>query len=162
MHLSRTCPRRGLGSGGPGSGHEGTFLLSSPPSKARPPGTRQAGALTWSNSRRLSGTRAGVFAALLLYFFVTHVEEIDQRWIEHLKNMEALREGIGLRATAEGSQAGIQEGGLRHLRRDDGQHLSRNLCQKLFICRFQRDESEAAAKQMADRQAKRRPRPTIE
>ena len=40
--------------------------------------------------------------------------------------------------------------------------ISRNLCQKLFHIQIQRDESEAAAQQMADKQAKRRPRPTIE
>ena len=40
--------------------------------------------------------------------------------------------------------------------------ISRNLCQKLFHIQIRREESETAAKQMADKQAKRRPRATVE
>ena len=121
-------------------------------------------ALTWEQLEKITEAREQEFSLpYLLYFFRYFIlEEIDQRWIEHLKNMEALREGIGLRGYGQKDpkQEYKKEGFV--IFGEMMASISRNLCQKLFHIQIQRDESEAAAKQMADRQAKRRPRPTIE
>jgi preprotein translocase subunit SecA len=51
--------------------------------------------------RRREGDRGArgraVAARLLFYARRFYLQEIDERWIDHLKSMEALREGIGLR-----------------------------------------------------------------
>src|SRR5439155_18474645 len=55
--------------------------------------------MLWADVEKIVEAREAEFSLpfflyLSRYFFL---EEIDQRWIEHLKAMEALREGIGLR-----------------------------------------------------------------
>ena len=48
---------------------------------------------------------------------------IDRLWQEHLYAMDALREGVYLRELrAKGSADRIQDRGLRHVRRADGEH----------------------------------------
>jgi preprotein translocase subunit SecA len=121
-------------------------------------------ALTWAQLEKIIEAREQEFSLpYLLYFFrYFMLEEIDQRWIEHLKNMEALREGIGLRGYGQKDpkQEYKKEGFV--IFGEMMASISRNLCQKLFHIQIRREESEAAAQQMADKQAKRRPRPTIE
>jgi len=85
--------------------------------------------------------------ALLFYFRAFYLEEIDGRWIEHLKSMEALREGIGLRGYGQkdpkqeykkegfvvfGEMVGI---------------IGRNVCEKLFHMQVQREGAEPQAPQ---------------
>jgi preprotein translocase subunit SecA len=121
-------------------------------------------ALTWEQLEKIIEAREEEFSLpYFLYFFRYFIlEEIDQRWIEHLKNMEALREGIGLRGYGQKDpkQEYKKEGFV--IFGDMMASISRNLCQKLFHIQIRRDESEVAAQQMADKQAKRRPRATIE
>jgi preprotein translocase subunit SecA len=121
-------------------------------------------ALTWAQLEKIIEAREQEFSLpYFLYFFrYFMLEEIDQRWIEHLKNMEALREGIGLRGYGQKDpkQEYKKEGFV--IFGEMMASISRNLCQKLFHIQIRREESEAAAQQMADKQAKRRPRPTIE
>jgi preprotein translocase subunit SecA len=79
-----------------------------------------------------------VVLSLARYFYL---QEIDERWIEHLKTMEALREGIGLRGYGQkdpkqeykkegfdifGEMVGI---------------VGRNVCEKLFHMQLKRDEA---------------------
>ena len=121
-------------------------------------------ALTWEQLEKILEAREEEFSLpYFLYFFrYFMLEEIDQRWIEHLKNMEALREGIGLRGYGQKDpkQEYKKEGFV--IFGEMMASISRNLCQKLFHIQIRREESEAAAQQMADKQARRRPRPTIE
>ena len=121
-------------------------------------------ALTWAQLEKIIEAREQEFSLpYFLYFFrYFMLEEIDQRWIEHLKNMEALREGIGLRGYGQKDpkQEYKKEGFV--IFGEMMASISRNLCQKLFHIQIRREESEAAAQQMADKQAKRRPRATIE
>jgi preprotein translocase subunit SecA len=121
-------------------------------------------ALTWEQLEKILESREEEFSLpYFLYFFrYFMLEEIDQRWIEHLKNMEALREGIGLRGYGQKDpkQEYKKEGFV--IFGEMMASISRNLCQKLFHIQIRREESEAAAQQMADKQARRRPRPTIE
>ena len=81
-------------------------------------------------SRTVIEAREAEFSLPCLLYFARHffLEEIDARWIEHLKAMEALREGIGLRGYGQKDpEAGVQEGRLHDLRRDDGHHRPQRL-----------------------------------
>jgi preprotein translocase subunit SecA len=121
--------------------------------------------MTWAQVEKIVEARENQLEGphkFLYYFRYFMLEEIDQRWIEHLKNMEALREGIGLRGYGQKDpkQEYKKEGFV--IFGEMMASISRNLCQKLFQVQIRREESEAAAQQMADKQAKRRPRATIE
>ena len=78
------------------------------------------------------------------YARVFYLEEIDQRWIEHLKAMEALREGIHLRGYGqmdpkqEYKKAGFVIFG------EMMNNIGRNVCEKLFHMQLQRVEGPAA------------------
>jgi preprotein translocase subunit SecA len=82
---------------------------------------------------------------LLHYARMFYLEEIDQRWIEHLKAMEALREGIHLRGYGqmdpkqEYKKAGFVIFG------EMMNNIGRNVCEKLFHMQLQRVDAPAAA-----------------
>jgi preprotein translocase subunit SecA len=92
------------------------------------------------------------------------LQEIDERWIDHLKSMEALREGIGLRGYGQKDpkQEYKKEGFV--IFGEMMVSIGRNVCDKLFHMQVQRDESAAAAQQQAQAQAQaqRKARRTIE
>ncbi|MBN2574793.1 MAG: SEC-C domain-containing protein, partial [Deltaproteobacteria bacterium] len=84
------------------------------------------------------------------------LEEIDQRWIEHLRNMEALREGIHLRGYGQKDpkqeykkEGFVIFGAMMGI-------ISRNVCEKLFHIQVRREETESAAQQMAQSRKKSR------
>jgi preprotein translocase subunit SecA len=93
------------------------------------------------------------------YFFL---EEIDQRWIEHLKSMEALREGIGLRGYGQKDpkQEYKKEGFV--VFGEMMANISRNVCEKLFHVQVRRDGDEAAASALPAAAARRKPRKMVE
>src|SRR5207247_1187548 len=53
----------------------------------------------WADVEKIIDAREAelTLPGLLFYCRQFYLQEIDERWIEHLKSMEALREGIGLR-----------------------------------------------------------------
>jgi preprotein translocase subunit SecA len=118
----------------------------------------------WKELDKVIEAREQELSLPFFLYFSRHfmLEEIDQRWIEHLRNMEALREGIHLRGYGQKDpkQEYKKEGFV--IFGEMMASISRNLCQKLFHIQIRREESETAAQQMADKQAKRRPRATIE
>jgi hypothetical protein len=77
------------------------------------------------------------FLYLGRYFLL---EEIDQRWIEHLKAMEALREGIGLRGYGQKDpkQEYKKEGFV--VFGEMMANINRNVCEKLFHVQIRREE----------------------
>src|SRR6185369_2378501 len=81
------------------------------------------------------------FLYLSRYFLL---EEIDQRWIEHLKAMEALREGIGLRGY--GQQEYKKEGFT--VFGEMMANSNRNVCEKLYHVQIRREEQAATAQQL--------------
>ena len=118
----------------------------------------------WEQVEKVIEAREDEFGLPFFLYFSRYfmLEEIDQRWIEHLKNMEALREGIGLRGYGQKDpkqeykkEGFVIFGGMMG-------DISRNVCEKLFHIQLRRDESEQKAQQMAEQQARRRPRPTVE
>jgi preprotein translocase subunit SecA len=88
------------------------------------------------------------------------LEEIDQRWIEHLRNMEALREGIHLRGYGQKDpKQEYKKEGFAIFGEMMG-NISRNVSEKLFHIQIRREESENTAQQMAE--TKKKPRRMIE
>jgi len=96
---------------------------------------------------------------LLFYARRFFLQEIDERWIDHLKSMEALREGIGLRGYGQKDpkQEYKKEGFV--IFGEMMGSIGRNVCEKLFHMQPPRDEN--ASQQQAPQQ-QRKPRRTIE
>jgi preprotein translocase subunit SecA len=96
------------------------------------------------------------FLYLSRYFLL---EEIDQRWIEHLKAMEALREGIGLRGYGQKDpkQEYKKEGFT--VFGEMMANINRNVCEKLYHVQIRREEQAATAQQLP---AARKPRKMVE
>jgi preprotein translocase subunit SecA len=89
------------------------------------------------------------------------LQEIDERWIDHLKSMEALREGIGLRGYGQKDpkQEYKKEGFV--IFGEMMGSIGRNVCEKLFHMQVQREEG--TAQQAQQQQVERKPaRRTIE
>jgi preprotein translocase subunit SecA len=92
-----------------------------------------------------------VVLSIARYFYL---EEIDGRWIEHLKAMEALREGVGLRGYGQmDPKQEYKKEGFDIFGQMVG-IVGRNVCEKLFHMQLKRDEP-APVRQQA-------PRKTIE
>ena len=134
--------RRGLGPRGADARRSRSASASSPTiderkvARARGAGRDRCGPRSRRSSRR---ARPSSRCRVLLYFARHfYLEEIDQRWIEHLKSMEALREGIGLRGYGQKDpkQEYKKEGFVIF-----GEMMSiigRNVCEKLFHMQLQR------------------------
>jgi preprotein translocase subunit SecA len=116
----------------------------------------------WGEVEKVIQARESEFSLPVFLYFARYfyLEEIDQRWIDHLKAMEALREGIGLRGYGQkdpkqeykmegfvifGEMMGI---------------IGRNVCEKLFHMQLRREE--AAAPEIPQQPQRKRARRTIE
>ena len=116
----------------------------------------------WQELEKVIDAREEDLGLPFFLYFSRHfmLEEIDQRWIEHLRNMEALREGIHLRGYGqkdpkqEYKKEGFVIFGVMMV------NISRNVCEKLFHIQVRRDETETAAQHLAE--AKKKPRQIIE
>jgi preprotein translocase subunit SecA len=116
----------------------------------------------WQEVEKVIEAREREFGLPFFLYFARHfmLEEIDQRWIEHLRNMEALREGIHLRGYGQKDpkqeykkEGFVIFGGMMG-------NISRNVVEKLFHIQIRQDESESAAQRMAE--GKKRTRRMIE
>jgi len=116
----------------------------------------------WQELEKIIDAREQELGLPLFLYFSRHfmLEEIDQRWIEHLRNMEALREGIYLRGY--GQKDPKQEYKKEGFEIFGGMmvNISRNVCEKLFHVQVRREDSESTAQRMAE--AKKRPRRVVE
>jgi preprotein translocase subunit SecA len=115
----------------------------------------------WSEVEKIVEAREGEFTLPFFVYLSRYflLEEIDQRWIEHLKAMEALREGIGLRGYGQKDpKQEYKKEGFVVFGAMMG-NISRNVCEKLYHVQVRRD-NEAVAQQIPE--AKKRPRRTVE
>ncbi len=116
----------------------------------------------WQELEKIIEAREQELGLAFFLYFSRHfmLEEIDQRWIEHLRNMEALREGIHLRGYGQidPKQAYKKEG--YEIFREMMGIINRNVCEKLFHIQIRQEESESATRQLAE--AKKKPRRMIE
>jgi preprotein translocase subunit SecA len=117
---------------------------------------------TWQELEKVIDAREEELGLPFFLYFSRHfmLEEIDQRWIEHLRNMEALREGIHLRGYGqkdpkqEYKKEGFEIFGVMMV------NISRNVCEKLFHIQVRREESETTAQHLAE--TKKKPRQMVE
>ncbi len=117
----------------------------------------------WGELEKIIEAREAEFSLPVFLYFARYFyqEEIDQRWIDHLKAMEALREGIGLRGYGQKDpkQEYKKEGFVIFGEMMGG--IGRNVCEKLFHMQLRREESGAAEVQVPQPQRKKARR-TIE
>ena len=117
-------PRRGLGPRRADRGDQGALRLRARASTQRKALEREAlEEKLWAEMEKVIEARESEFSLPHLLYFARHfyLEEIDARWIEHLKAMEALREGIGLRGYGQKDpKQEYKKEGFVDLRRDDG------------------------------------------
>ena len=118
----------------------------------------------WADVEKVVEAREAEYPlpVILNYARMFYLEEIDARWIEHLKAMEALREGIHLRGYGqmdpkqEYKKAGFAIFG------EMMDNIGRNVCQKVFHMQLQRADAPVAAPVQAPPPAQAKPRKTIE
>ncbi len=116
----------------------------------------------WQELEKVIDAREQDLSLPFFLYFSRHfmLEEIDQRWIEHLRNMEALREGIHLRGYGQKDpKQEYKKEGFVIFGAMMG-NISRNVCEKLFHVQIRREETETAAANLA--QAKKKPRRMVE
>jgi len=122
--------------------------------------------LLWSEVEKVIEAREAEFSPPVLLYFSRYffLEEIDQRWIDHLKAMEALREGISLRGYGQKDpKQEYKKEGFSIFGEMMG-IIGRNVCEKVFHMQLRRDD-ERGDGQGADLPAagpRKRSRRTIE
>jgi preprotein translocase subunit SecA len=79
-----------------------------------------------------------------LMYFQRHfaLEEIDQQWIEHLKTMDALREGIGLQGYGQKDPKKEYKKAGFSLFSEMMERIASNIAKKLFHVQIQREEDK--------------------
>ncbi len=99
----------------------------------------------WADVEKVIEAREAEYPlpVILHYARTFYLEEIDERWIEHLKSMEALREGIHLRGYGQKDpkQEYKKEGFV--IFGEMMNNIGRNVCEKLFHMQLQRAEAQA-------------------
>jgi preprotein translocase subunit SecA len=117
----------------------------------------------WSELEKVIEAREAEFSLPVFLYFARYfyLEEIDQRWIDHLKAMEALREGIGLRGYGQKDpkQEYKKEGFV--IFGEMMGIIGRNVCEKLFHMQLRREETAVAEAPVPQAQRKK-PRRTVE
>ncbi|HET6281293.1 MAG TPA: preprotein translocase subunit SecA [Polyangia bacterium] len=113
----------------------------------------------WSEVEKVIEAREAEFSLPVFLYFSRYFyqEEIDQRWIDHLKAMEALREGISLRGYGQKDpkQEYKKEGFV--IFGEMMGIIGRNVCEKLFHMQLRREAETPEIPQQS-----RRARRTIE
>jgi preprotein translocase subunit SecA len=104
---------------------------------------------------RLLGEREKELSRPWLMYFARHfqLEEIDSQWIEHLKTMEALREGIGLQGYGQKDPKKEYKKAGYDLFAEMMSRIQANVCNKLFHVQMQREEEQVPVLQQQQRAA---------
>ena len=154
--------RRGLGPRRAGRGASRSASASSPTSRARASSARPLAEMLWAEIEKIIEAREAEFSLPLLLYLARHfyLEEIDARWIEHLKAMEALREGIGLRGYGQKDpKQEYKKEGFVVFGEMMGA-IEKNVCEKLFHVQIQRERG--GRRRRPGRPAHAAPRQTVE
>ena len=118
--------------------------------------------MLWAEIEKVIEARESEFSLPHLLYLARYfyLEEIDARWIEHLKGMEALREGIHLRGYGQKDpKQEYKKEGFSIFGEMMGA-IGKNVCEKLFHVQIQRDD--APQQTVARAASQRRARKTIE
>jgi preprotein translocase subunit SecA len=101
----------------------------------------------WAELETIVEAREAEFSLPVVLYFARYfyLEEIDGRWIEHLKTMDALREGIGLRGYGQKDpkQEYKKEGFV--IFGEMIVNIGRNVCEKLYHMQVKREEAPRPA-----------------
>jgi preprotein translocase subunit SecA len=119
------------------------------------PGTPdEVAAQVWPVVEKRLAEREQELSRPWLMYFSRHfaLEEIDAQWIEHLKTMEALREGIGLRGYGQKDPKKEYKKAGYDLFADMMSRIQTNVVTKVFHVQIQRQEEEVPALQEKQRQ----------
>ncbi|HEY2728954.1 MAG TPA: preprotein translocase subunit SecA [Polyangia bacterium] len=96
----------------------------------------------WAELEKIIEARETEFSLPVVLYFARYfyLEEIDARWIDHLKTMDALREGIGLRGYGQKDpkQEYKKEGYVIFGEMIVG--IGRNVCEKLYHMQVKRED----------------------
>src|SRR6185312_10891537 len=112
----------------------------------------------WTDVETWIKARETELGTLVFFFFARHfyLEEIDAQWIDHLKSMDQLREGIGLRGYGQKDPKIEYKKEGFDMFRQMMDRISANVSYKLFRLRLERQQQPAqgAQQQQAQREEK--------
>jgi preprotein translocase subunit SecA len=108
----------------------------------------------WPEIEKRLGAREKDLSREWLMYFLRHfyLEEIDQQWIEHLKTMDALREGIGLQGYGQKDPKKEYKKAGFTLFQEMMDRIAENVVTKLFRVQIRREEESIPALQAKQRQ----------
>jgi preprotein translocase subunit SecA len=105
----------------------------------------------WAELEKIIEARETEFSLPVVLYFARYfyLEEIDARWIDHLKTMDALREGIGLRGYGQKDpkQEYKKEGYV--IFGEMIVSIGRNVCEKLYHMQVKREDPQPVRQRAA-------------
>jgi preprotein translocase subunit SecA len=109
----------------------------------------EAAAQAWPEIETKLAEREKELTRAWLLYFMRHfyLEEIDQQWIEHLKTMDALREGIGLQGYGQKDPKKEYKKAGFSLFSEMMERIQENVIKKLFHVQIKREEEAVPALQ---------------
>jgi preprotein translocase subunit SecA len=114
----------------------------------------EAAAEIWPKIEKKLKEREEELSRAWLLYFQRHfsLEEIDQQWIEHLKTMDALREGIGLQGYGQKDPKKESKKAGYSLFTEMMNRIQENTIQKLFRVQIQKQEESRAVPAVAEKE----------
>jgi len=111
-------------------------------------------AQAWKQVEERINEREQELSRAWLLYFSRHfnLEEIDNQWIEHLKNMDALREGIGLQGYGQKDPKKEYKRIGFEMFSEMMTNIQANVVDKVFHVEIQRQEEQVPALQQKQRQ----------
>jgi preprotein translocase subunit SecA len=108
----------------------------------------------WTDVETWIKARETELGPLVFFFFARHfyLEEIDAQWIDHLKSMDQLREGIGLRGYGQKDPKIEYKKEGFEMFRQMMDRISANVSYKLFRLQLQRQQQQQPAQGQAQAQ----------
>ncbi|HTL31983.1 MAG TPA: SEC-C metal-binding domain-containing protein, partial [Kofleriaceae bacterium] len=109
----------------------------------------EAAAQAWPEIEEKLAEREKELSRAWLMYFLRHfyLEEIDQQWIDHLKTMDALREGIGLQGYGQKDPKKEYKKAGFTLFTEMMERIQENVIKKLFHVQIKREEEAVPALQ---------------
>jgi preprotein translocase subunit SecA len=103
----------------------------------------------WEQVETFTKARETELGPQIFYFFSRHfaLEEIDQQWIDHLKSMDQLREGIGLRGYGQKDPKIEYKKEGYDMFRQMMERLAANVAHKLYRVRLEKQQAAASGQQ---------------
>jgi preprotein translocase subunit SecA len=110
----------------------------------------------WEQVETFTKARETELGPLAFFFFARHfyLEEIDNQWIDHLKSMDHLREGIGLRGYGQKDPKIEYKKEGYEMFRVMMDRISANVANKLYRVRLERQQQPAAQQAAAQPEEK--------